>query len=140
MRSRKIDAKIAVIALAAAASLSPALAQQGKPQLFAYHSEPVTGGCPGLDWHIMREPDGKLSGFVAWDRMQHMAHLAGSINKNRNFVLDAKEEGGAGRTAVVHGYAGGSYINAMITGSGTPCDDLWLNIPVSAGGTGGGGG
>lgn len=138
MRSSKLYASVAIIALATAASLSPVLAQQGKPQLFAYHSGPVVGGCPGLDWHITREPNGQLSGFVGWDHMQHMAKLEGSINKDRNFVMEAKEVGGAGRTATVHGYAGGAYINTMITGSGTPCDDLWLNIPVSAGGTGGG--
>ena len=73
--------------------------------LFIRH--PSLVGAPGLDWQITPRTGRHAERIVAWDRMQHMARLDGSINKDRNFTLDAKEVGGAGRTATVHGYAGG---------------------------------
>jgi hypothetical protein len=132
--------QVAAIALATAALFSPALAQNGKAQLYAFHSPGVVGGCPGLDWHITLEPDDTLVGFVAWDRGQHIARLNGKLNKNRTFEMDAAEVGGQGRKATVSGKAGGGYVNAMINGSGTACDGLNLPIPTSPGGMGGGGG
>jgi hypothetical protein len=140
MKSRWFSARLAAIGLSTAAFFSPALAQQGKAQLYAFHSPPVVGGCPGLDWHITLEPDNSLEGFVAWDHGQHIAKLQGKLNKNRTFQLDAQEVGGQGRKATVSGTAGGGYINAMINGSGSPCDGVNLPIPTFAGGTGGGGG
>lgn len=128
-----------VIALAATASLSPAAAQQAKGGLYVYHTGP-SGGCPGLDWHIVTEPDGSLMGFVAWDQMKHMARLDGMMNKDRSFKMDAKEVGGSGRNATVSGTAAGDNIAAMINGSGTACDGKMLNIPRFAGGLEGGGG
>jgi hypothetical protein len=140
MRSKSFIAYGAAIALTTAGLLSPALAQRGKAQLYAFHSPPVVGGCPGLDWHITLEPDDSLEGFVAWDHGQHIARLEGKVNKNRTFELNAQEVGGQGRKATVSGTAGGGYINAMINGSGSPCDGVNLPIPTVAGGTGGGGG
>lgn len=140
---RKSIATMAVTALSAAVSLSPALAQQGKGQLFAFHTYP-NGGCPGLDWHITVRGE-KLEGFVAWDQMKHMARLDGTLipasaGKERSFKMDAQEVGGAARKATVQGTAGGDYINASIEGSGTACDGKILQIPRVAGGTEGGGG
>ena len=140
MKPRWFNARMAVIGLSAAALFSPALAQQGKAQLYALHSPPVVGGCPGLDWHITLEPDNTLIGFVAWDHGQHIARLDGKLNKDRTFHMNAQEVGGQGRKATVSGKAGGGYVNAMISGSGTPCDGQNLPIPTMAGGTGGGGG
>jgi hypothetical protein len=133
-------ARIAIIALSTAASLSPALAQSGQPGLYAFHTGPVVGGCPGLDWHITLGPDNTLTGFVAWDQGKHMARLAGSMNKDRTFEMDAQEVGGTGRKATVKGSAGGNTINAVINGSGTACDGNNLAIPRVVGGLGGGGG
>jgi hypothetical protein len=140
MRLRTFGAQIAVIALSAAGTLYPALAQSGTPGLYAFHTGPVIGGCPGLDWHITLAADNSLEGFVAWDRGQHMARLQGTLNKDRSFEMAAQEVGGAARKATVKGTASGNYINAVISGSGTPCDGDNLAIPRVSGGLGGGGG
>jgi hypothetical protein len=138
--SRLFGAKIAVIAVSTAALLSPALAQSGQAGLYAFHSSAVVGGCPGLDWHLTLGANDSLTGFVAWDQGKHMARLEGQIKKDRTFAMDAQEVGGQGRKATVKGTASGSYINAQIAGSGTPCDGVNLAIPRTAGGMGGGGG
>ena len=128
-----------VITLAATALHGPAVAQQAKGGLYVYHTGP-SGGCPGLDWHIVTEPNGGLMGFVAWDQMKHMARLEGTINTDRTFKMDAQEVGGAGRKATVSGKASGEFITAMIDGSGTACDRKELQIPRDVGGLEGGGG
>jgi hypothetical protein len=140
MKSMVFGSQMVAIALSAAALCSPAMAQTGKAQLYAFHSAPVVGGCPGLDWHVTLEPDNSLVGLVAWDHGQHIARLEGKFDKNRTFEMNAQEVGGQGRKATVSGKAGGGYISMMINGSGTPCDGMWLNVPTIAGGTGGGGG
>jgi hypothetical protein len=142
MRSRMFSPKGAAIgvAIAAVASVSPVSAQSGKPGLYAYPTAPVTGGCPGLDWHITVEPDNRLVGFVAWDQGQHMARLIGSINKDRSFEMQAEEVGGTGRKATVKGIAAGDDIKVVINGSGTACDGENLTIPRVVGGMSGGGG
>src|SRR3954464_10029894 len=99
------------IALSTVASLSPASAQQEKGALYAFHTSPVAGGCPGLDWHITVTPDDRLNGFVAWDAGKHMARLDGKLNKDRSFAMDAQEVSGAGRKAAVRGTASGNYVN-----------------------------
>jgi hypothetical protein len=140
MITRRFNAKAAVIALSTAALLGPAWAQSGQPGLYAFHTGPVVGGCPGLDWHITLEPDNTLNGFVAWDRGHHMARLEGSLKKDRSFEMEAQEVGGAGRKATVKGTAAGTNISVVINGSGTACDGAYLNIPRVVGGMGGGGG
>jgi hypothetical protein len=140
MKRRVLSAHIAAIALTAATSLNPALAQSGVPGLYAYHTGPVVGGCPGLDWHVTLEPGGHLVGFVAWDQGAHLAKLDGSIDKSGAFQMDANEVGGAARKAAIKGKAAGSTINVVIEGSGTPCDGVNLAIPRVVGGLGGGGG
>jgi hypothetical protein len=139
MMSRIFTTAVATVVLSAAASLSPALAQSGAPGLYAYHTEPVVGGCPGLDWHITVGKDNSLVGFVAWDQGKHVAKLAGMMNKDRTFEMNA-EEVGTGKKAVVKGSAGGTNINVQISGSGTACDNVTLNIPRVVGGLAGGGG
>ena len=136
-----LSTQVAVIALAAAALSSPALAQQSKGTLYAAHSGAVVGGCPGLDWHVILAPDNTVTGFVAWDRGQHMARLTGALNtKNNTFELEGQEVGGTGKKATIKGTTGGDYINATIEGSGTPCDGDNLAVPRVVGGTEGGGG
>jgi hypothetical protein len=145
MKPRMISAKIAVIAFSAAASLSYAQAQaiprhpSARAQLYAFHTRPASG-CPGLDWHLTVEPDNTITGFVGWDRMQHMARLEGTIARDRTFKMSGQEVGGTGKTATVDGRAGGTYLSIAISGTGTPCDDVVLNVPRVTGGLGGGGG
>ncbi|WP_428490852.1 hypothetical protein [Rhodopila sp.] len=138
MKSSKLLRGAAVLCVGATALLSPALAQPGKESLYVYHTNP-DAGCPGLDWHIVTEPNGSLMGFVAWDQMKHMARLEGMLSKSGTFKMDAHEVGGS-RTAVVSGKAAGNNIYATIEGSGTKCDGKTLNIPRAVGGLGGGGG
>jgi hypothetical protein len=141
MISRIFTRTVAAVVLSAAASASPALAQSGsgRPGLYVYHTAPVVGGCPGLDWHITVGKDNSLVGFVAWDQGKHIAKLAGTINKQRTFEMNA-EEVGTDKKAVVTGTAGGTTINVQINGSGTACDGVNLAIPRFAGGMAGGGG
>jgi hypothetical protein len=131
-------ARLAVIAVATATSLTPALAQQ-KGGLYVLHTRPV-GSCPGLDWHVTVEPGGALVGFVAWDQMKHMAKLEGSIAKDGAFEMGAQEVGGANRKASVKGRASGDYITMSIAGSGTGCDNQLFQVPRFEGGLSGGGG
>jgi hypothetical protein len=145
MKVRTISAKIAVIALSAVVSFSFAANAQvqkrpsPKAQLYAFKTRPASG-CPGLDWHVTVEPDNTISGFVGWDRMQHMARLEGTIAKDRTFKINAQEVGNPARNAVISGRAGGTYLEIAISGTGTPCDDVILNVPRVVGGLGGGGG
>jgi hypothetical protein len=137
MKPTLLLAQAAAIGLMTAASLTPAMAQPMPTGLYAFHSRAM-GKCPGLDWHVMVAPNGALSGFVAWDNMQHMARLTGMMNKDHTFQIDAK--GDSGKTAVVKGSATGDYLTASITGSGTACDDQVLQVPRAPGGLEGGGG
>jgi hypothetical protein len=140
MISRTSSVKVVVMAVSMAALLSPAWAQPATGGLYAFHTGPVVGGCPGLDWHITLGADDSLVGFVAWDQGKHMARLEGQMKKDRTFELDAQEVGGQGRKATVKGTATGNYINAQIAGSGTACDGVNLAIPRAVSGMGGGGG
>lgn|SRR5690349_15376139 len=145
MKLPMVGAKIAVIALSAAATFSlPASAQiprhpVAKAQLYAFHTRPASG-CPGLDWHVTVEPDKTITGFVGWDKMQHMARLEGQILPDSTFKVNAQEVGGSGRTAVITGRYGGSYLAIAISGTGTACDDVILNVPRVTSGLSGGGG
>jgi hypothetical protein len=66
----------------------PALAQQVAPEgrVYVFHSKPA-GQCPALDWHVVVGPDNKLSGMVAWNNMQNMANVTGTINPDRTFSM-----------------------------------------------------
>ena len=145
MELKRISAKIAVIALSAAVSWSAAQAQvlprhpSPRAQLYAFHTRPASG-CPGLDWHVTVEPDGAVSGFVGWDKMQHMARLEGQVAKDNTFKIDAQEVGNPSRTATILGRAGGSFVALSINGTGTACDNVVLNVPRVTGGLQGGGG
>jgi len=134
--------KSALPLLALAISIVPAMAQQVQPgRMYAFHTVP-TGGCPGLDWHIVVDPDNELTGFVTWDRMKHMANLSGKLDpKTGKFHMDAKEVGGT-RTPVVEGVVTQKTAAMTVVGTGTGCDNQKIQIPrVPDGyGLGGGGG
>lgn len=142
MGSRKLLSKVAVIALATAAAWSPASAQQagapGRPGLYVYHTSPQ-GGCPGLDWHLNIEKNGSIVGFVAWDRMRHMARLEGIVDRDGSFKMNSQDTA-TGKTATISGSAKGDYIQSSVSGSGTACDGKMLQIPRDEGGLEGGGG
>src|SRR4051794_13866970 len=141
MKLPMVGAKIAVIALSAAVTFSFSASAQiprrpvAKAQLYAFHTRPASG-CPGLDWHVTVEPDKTITGFVGWDKMQHMARLEGQIQPDSTFKLNAQEVGGAGKAAVITGRYGGNYLSIAISGTGTPCDDVILNVPRAVSGLG----
>ncbi len=139
MKAIMAEVGLAAIALAAVAALNPALAQQDKGTLYAYHTGAAEGGCPPLDWHIIKAPDNKLTGFVASDRTGHMASLKGEWNKNGSFELDLDPQMVPGATGkvTVNGTTRGDYINLTIDGAGTKCDGITLSIPRVVGGMGG---
>jgi hypothetical protein len=110
------------------------MAQEGKVAEYAFHTSPVPGGCPGLDWHLTLSPDNKLAGIVAWDHGRHVAKLAGELNKDRTLEIRAKEIGGTGRIATVKGTAEGDYVNLTMIDSGSPCDGENLGVSRVAGG------
>lgn len=110
----------------------------GKGGLYSFHTGPASG-CPGLDWHVVLAPDGKITGMVGWAGMTRTATLSGTMGRNDTFTgtaTDAK----TGKVASVAGSAGGSFIDISISGTGTPCDNVVLNVPRAGGGMGGGGG
>ena len=105
---------------------------------------PLTGTCPGLDWHITVIGN-DLEGFVAVNHTSRMWRLKGTVmpasaDKERSFEMNAEEVGGADRKAVIKGTSGGEYVNATITGAGTACDGKTLAIPRVLNGIKGGGG
>ena len=138
MRSKQLTPKVAIVAALVAVSCTLPPEHPSSTRLFVYHTRP-SGGCPGLDWHIVAEPDGSLTGFVAWDRMRHMARVEGKMNPDRTFKMDAMDPT-TGKRATVSGTDTGDYIMASISGSGTACDDKVLQIPRAVGGLEGGGG
>ena len=77
--------------------------------------------------------------MVGWAGMTHTASLAGTIAANGKFSAQATEAA-SGKTATIQGQAAGTYLEISISGTGSPCDDIWLNVPRVVGGLGGGGG
>ena len=72
-------------------------------RVYTFHSTPQ-GSCPALDWHVVVQSNGDLSGMIAWNNMQSMARATGTVNMaNRTFSMNAVEVGGQGRTATVTG-------------------------------------
>ncbi len=143
MKLKMPGAGAAMIAISAVLPFSPALAQQSRGMLYAFHSSP-NGACPGLDWHLT-VTNNNIEGFVAVDHTKRMWRVNGtvkpeSVGKERSFEMNAEEIGGADRKAVVKGTSGGEYVNATITGAGTPCDGKMLAIPRVVNGIEGGGG
>lgn len=61
---------------------------------YSFHST-AQGGCPALDWHVVVGLNGALSGMIAWNNMQSMAHAEGTVNQQaRTFQMSATEQGG----------------------------------------------
>jgi hypothetical protein len=128
------------VALAGLALTLPGIASGEIPYkgLYSFHTG-KTGACPGLDWHVTVEPDGKVIGMVSWDEMTHMAKLEGTVQSDGKFSMNAKEVGGP-KTATVVGSASGNYATLTISGTGGPCDGKTVQVPRATAGYGGGGG
>jgi hypothetical protein len=139
MKTGTLLTRLAVTSLVTIGALSPALAQQPKGRLYAFHSAP-TGACPGMDWHVVLGPDQSLVGFIAWDGMKHIAKVSGQLETGRMFHMTAVEEGGAERKGTVKGQVEDSFIVASLEGTKTGCDDQQISVPYFASGLAGGGG
>lgn len=109
------------------------------------HSE-AAGGCPALDWHIVRGPGGSLTGIVATDDMKTVFSVTGRIME-ANIHLDGKEIAGPhpGTTGAVNGQLQSEGRIAMTVGGlpvGAACQGktvyLQWHLPAPVG-TGGGG-
>jgi hypothetical protein len=138
MSFAKSTAALAAVALVAAVSAASAQpVQQGR--WYSFHTGAV-GTCPGLDWHVVIDGDDSVSGFVAWDRMKHMATITGMVNKDGSFTQHTKEVGGP-RQATVTGKVSPEFVMLTLTGSGTGCDNQSWKVRRAAdsGALGGGG-
>jgi hypothetical protein len=138
MPSAKSTAVLATLALAASVCAASAqLVQKGR--WYSFHTGAV-GTCPGLDWDVVIDEDNSVSGFVAWDRMKHMATITGTVNKDGSFTQQTKEVGGT-RQATITGKVSPEFVMLTLTGSGTGCDNQSWKVrrAVDSGGIGGGG-
>ncbi|MBS0559887.1 MAG: hypothetical protein JSR21_07515 [Proteobacteria bacterium] len=125
--------------LAVAAALSGGLAVPAHAQMqaiapgtvYSLHTT-ANGRCPALDWHLVVGPDGNtLSGMVAWNNMQSMAHLEGKLGADRSFSTVATEVSGpnVGRTAKVSGQAqNNGWLMVQIEGDGVSCQNI--KVPI----------
>lgn len=94
---------LAVGALFCAAPLIVASARQAEGRIYVLHSGP-TNGCPSLDWHIVAEPSGTLSGMISWNDMKTMARAVGTLDREHHtFTITATELGRGGQTAKIEG-------------------------------------
>src|SRR5215469_5529439 len=102
-------------------------AQQLPPgRVYAFDSS-AQGGCPGLSWHMVLEAGGALSGVIAWNNMQSVARVTGSVNtQTRTFQATATEVGGRGRTATITGTVNTTtgWLNANIQGPNVNCQGI----------------
>jgi hypothetical protein len=130
---------IATGVLALTAATGTASAQQQPYNLppgriYAFHSGPG-GGCPGLDWHIVVEADNALVGIIAWNNLQSLAHVTGSVNTQTGaFELTAHEVGGQGRTATATGTVdpGTGWMTGTVQGQDVQCQSIkvpWFTPP-----------
>ena len=105
-------------------------------QVYVLHSK-AAGSCPSLDWHIVSEPGGTLSGMIAWNNMQAMARVTGTVDrKNRTFSVVAAELGGQGRRAAVDGtIRSDGWLVANIRGEQMNCSAVVVPIYAEPRGT-----
>ena len=126
-----------VLALIAANSL--ARAQESlEGRIYTFHST-AQGMCPALDWHLVAQSNGVLSGMISWNDMQDMARATGTYNsRSRTFQLTAKEISGQGRTATIDGtIRPDGWLIANVSGQNVNCRQVI--VPWSAAQPPGGG-
>jgi hypothetical protein len=95
--------------------------------VYVLHSVP-TSSCPALDWHVVMSADNTLSDMIAWDNMKSIARVEGPITAEKTFHLDAKEIGGAGKTAVIDGKLIPGWLQASITGPGIDGKEIEIEV------------
>jgi len=111
--------------------MEAAAAEQKLPpgRIYAFHAT-AQAGCPSLDWHIVLEPGGELSGIIAWNDMKSLARASGALNMQTGaFQMTAKEVGGQARTAAINGTVDRSsgWMTANIRGPNVNCEGI--NVP-----------
>jgi hypothetical protein len=123
---------------------SPVVQQQAQQlppgRVYAFDSS-AQAGCPGLNWHMVLGDGGALSGLIAWNNMQSVARVSGSVNtQTRAFQATATEVGGRGRTATITGTADPNtgWLTANIQGANISCQGI--TVPWFSPYQGGGGG
>jgi hypothetical protein len=135
-----MNATMTVVAIATGAIILSAAGSAASAQTaniaYVFHSTP-TGSCPALDWHVVMTDDHTLSGMIAWDNMKSMARVEGPITAEKTFHLDAKEIGGAGKTAVIDGKLIPGWLLASIKGPGIDCKDIKIAVFRPSQGSGG---
>ena|SRR5215831_90458 len=94
-------------------------------KVYAFHSR-ARGGCPALDWHVVAQSNGVLSGMISWNDMQDMARATGTYDmQSRTFQMTATEISGQGRTAMVNGtIRQDGWLIANITGPNVSCQGI----------------
>ena len=118
---------------APAASMAAAAAEQQLPagRVYGFHST-AQASCPSLDWHIVLEPGGALSGIIAWNDMKSLARASGALDMQTGaFQMTAREIGGPARTATLNGTVDRSsgWMTANIHGQNVNCEGIdvpWL--------------
>jgi hypothetical protein len=136
MRAAKqlATAMLALTAATGVASAQGPVYDLPQGRLYAFHSG-AGGGCPGLDWHIVVEAGNTLTGMLAWNNMQSMAKVTGSINPSTGkFQMTANEVGGQGRTATITGDVDrdSGWMTASVQGQGVQCQSIkvpWFTPP-----------
>jgi hypothetical protein len=128
------------LAIAATCGVASAQALPGG-RVYTFHSK-AQGSCPALDWHVVAESNGDLSGMIAWNNMQQMARATGTVNMaNRTFSMNAVEVGGQGRTATVTGTVRqDGWLVANINGPNVACTGVTVPWGVTPQGVTGGNG
>ena len=108
-------------------------------RVYTFHSTPQ-GSCPALDWHVVVQSNGGLSGMIAWNNMQQMARADGTVNMSaRTFQMKAVEVGGQGRTADITGTVRqDGWLVANINGQDVACTGVTIpwGVTPPAGGNG----
>jgi hypothetical protein len=137
MRFRTVHAAVMAGALFSCVGLNVASAQApAEPWVspgttYSAHTN-ASGGCPAMDWHIVRGNNGTLSGVVGVDDMKTMFKVTGSFS-GANFHMDGTEIGGT-RTGAVNGQIQSEGRVTMTLGGlpvGSACQGKVVYIPFS---------
>ena len=103
-------------------------------RVYVFHSGPGSG-CPGVDWHVVVQPNDVLAGVILWNDMQSLARVNGSLNRGTGaFAMTAQEVGGEGRAANVSGTVDPNtgWLTADVEGPNVSCRSIkvpWFRPP-----------
>jgi hypothetical protein len=114
-------------------------------QWYTFYTPPA-GGCPGLEWQFVVNPQRLIGGHLSRDNYQPVADLSGRLNADDSFQITVKDVAGD-RTANVTGKFTSQVSTLSIhgNGAGQACDGQVFNLRLGsyfsrAGAAGGGGG